>query len=474
MDRPTERVEAWIAENQTGENRMTVRLLEYWQDLRGGRAIPSLDDFDIDAVGEFRQGTFILDLADGVGAPVFRFVGAALVADCGEDLTGRPLSSAPRSSLLARVADHYQKATVSMMPVRFTGTYVRTQGNQLLYRGVMMPFGKGRATVDYLVGAIGQRAQTGHVGEAPSGERPTAAAPAAAMATLARAHDPGEGARVTESATTALNTPATAHETAAGAPTPTSAASDEGPDRAPIPTASVASAPSRGVVVLHAAEAKIETAGRQPVPYSRPAAIGAAHHLAEGLRECRDMALAYEGSRARYHQSLYRLLERTYALYLEAMADRDAYAELLAAAGLEASDELPLEPLVKLVFGSDFDIERLTQFAAALSYAKRRRQSVHSIRAFLEFHEGGLEGCASAELAAPPAPRDDRTTRPAPRGRQMVKWSEACGAKGDLSAGDGELVVLLGRRSGDGDIEILRVMEEGPRRLGPPSDEPSD
>ena len=147
-------------------------------------------------------------------------------------------------------------------------------------------------------------------------------------------------------------------------------------------------------------------------------------------------------------------------------------------------DRFPAELLLQVlgrgllnegVFGVFAQItRRLTQFAAALSYAKRRRQSVHSIRAFLEFHEGGLEGCASAELAAPPAPRDDRTTRPAPRGRQMVKWSEACGAKGDLSAGDGELVVLLGRRSGDGDIEILRVMEEGPRRLGPPSDEPSD
>ena len=45
------------------------------------------------------------------------------------------------------------------------------------------------------------------------------------------------------------------------------------------------------------------------------------------------------------------------------------YAELLEESGVKAQARAPMTPIVKLVFGIDYDKARLTEFAAALSYA---------------------------------------------------------------------------------------------------------
>ena len=47
------------------------------------------------------------------------------------------------------------------------------------------------------------------------------------------------------------------------------------------------------------------------------------------------------------------------------------YAELLEESGVKAQARAPMTPIVKLVFGIDYDKARLTEFAAALSYAQR-------------------------------------------------------------------------------------------------------
>ena len=49
----------------------------------------------------------------------------------------------------------------------------------------------------------------------------------------------------------------------------------------------------------------------------------------------------------------------------------DDYAELLDDAGLKAQARAPMTPVVKLVFGVHYDKTRLTEFAAALSWARR-------------------------------------------------------------------------------------------------------
>ena len=56
-------------------------------------------------------------------------------------------------------------------------------------------------------------------------------------------------------------------------------------------------------------------------------------------------------------------------------ASREDYAELLEESGIKAQARAPMTPIVKLVFGIDYDKARLTEFAAALSCGHAGRTS---------------------------------------------------------------------------------------------------
>jgi hypothetical protein len=65
---------------------------------------------------------------------------------------------------------------------------------------------------------------------------------------------------------------------------------------------------------------------------------------------------------------------------------------LLADAGLKAQARAPMTPVVKLVFGAAYDKTRLTEFAAALSWARRHDLGAGNLPAALEGFAGGLKG----------------------------------------------------------------------------------
>lgn len=56
-----------------------------------------------------------------------------------------------------------------------------------------------------------------------------------------------------------------------------------------------------------------------------------------------------------------------------------------------------MTPVVKLVFGHDYDKTRLTEYAAVLSHAHRLRLGQGSLAGFLTETEGGLKAVVKAE-----------------------------------------------------------------------------
>ncbi len=72
-------------------------------------------------------------------------------------------------------------------------------------------------------------------------------------------------------------------------------------------------------------------------------------------------------SEDRTRDALYEAIGRAYDFSLAAAeATGRGFAELLADAGLSTQDRAPMTPVVKLVFGADYDKTRLTEYAAAL------------------------------------------------------------------------------------------------------------
>src|SRR3546814_17267444 len=55
---------------------------------------------------------------------------------------------------------------------------------------------------------------------------------------------------------------------------------------------------------------------------------------------------------------------------LAAEGQPGAFAELLDDAGLRAQERAPMTPVVKLVFGANYDKTRLAEYACALGHAK--------------------------------------------------------------------------------------------------------
>jgi hypothetical protein len=199
-----------------------------------------------------------------------------------------------------------------------------------------------------------------------------------------------------------------------------------------------------------------EIAGRNP-PAEAP------KDLNHSLGECHVLVQQAAAAASRSHKALYAALDRVYAFHLEAEADPAAFERLLAEAGLRKQAGAPFTPMVKLVFGKDYDKTRLSEYAATLSYAKRCGIPEAGFRRFLEVESGGLKSCVEAERMVRRAARRGNSDK-TEQAKEVLRKARALGLIGDLEGGSEEFVLVLGRRSAmqDGVIEMLRVLDERP------------
>lgn len=119
--------------------------------------------------------------------------------------------------------------------------------------------------------------------------------------------------------------------------------------------------------------------------------------LYDWLAAARELAHAADATEDRSRSALYAAVGRAYDFSLAAQAAPEDYAELLETSGLTVQDRAPMTPVVKLVFGHDYDKTRLTEYAAALSHAHRLQLSQGELADFLGETEGGLKAVVKAE-----------------------------------------------------------------------------
>ena len=185
-----------------------------------------------------------------------------------------------------------------------------------------------------------------------------------------------------------------------------------------------------------------------------PVALDADAGLADLLfasRETAEMAKAGEG---RTRAALYQALSLAYDFALSARENPDDFAELLADSGVTAQARAPMTPVVKLVFGIDYDKARLTEFAAALSFADRQSVAPGGFEPFIAGQSGGLKALVAAERQArrPEAKPEDRGE--AARARLRAASPLSLADLGDA----GEFALVITRRSADGSYEPVAVV----------------
>jgi hypothetical protein len=126
-----------------------------------------------------------------------------------------------------------------------------------------------------------------------------------------------------------------------------------------------------------------------------------AGHREEGLYDClaaaRELAHAALSCEDRSRSALYAAVGRAYDFSLVAQESAEEFDELVSENGLTVQERAPMTPIVKLVFGADYDKTRLTEYAAVLTHAHRMEVPHGELAGFLAQAEGGLKGVVQAE-----------------------------------------------------------------------------
>ncbi|MBL4639805.1 MAG: hypothetical protein JKY57_04675 [Kordiimonadaceae bacterium] len=115
--------------------------------------------------------------------------------------------------------------------------------------------------------------------------------------------------------------------------------------------------------------------------------------VSAGKRAAKGVTRVDNGSR----KNLYAALASALAIYEGAVSSPSAYGQLLSDEGLKAQTRAPFTPALKIVFGAKHDKTRLTEYAAALSFAVRQNISSEMLADFIKNTPGGIKGCVQQE-----------------------------------------------------------------------------
>ncbi len=379
------------------ERRLQVRAYNMWARMLGDRRFPLIADLEAGNMPDFDPWSVLLDFSAGVENPAIRYIGDALARESVFDPAAiRTLSDVPGRSMLSRITDHYLQIIANEAPIGFEAEFVNQNGRTVLYRGILLPFSGhlGSDGIDLIYGVINWKELADQ--------------------------------QTTDELMLAIDQMLEAT-----------------PARDVLPLTEWADGPADGFSGMGF------TALGDP---SRDADSG----LADILASARDLAEAARGAEDRSRRALYAAIGRAHDFALAAAAEPDDFAELIADAGLAVQERAPLLPVVKLVFGADYDKTRLTEFATAIAHAQRIGLPAGALAGLLGSADGGLKGVVNAERALRRAAGAQQ--RPAGNARQTyARRLRALPAKpfSEIAPQGEEFTLILARRDDGGQALML-------------------
>jgi hypothetical protein len=404
----------------TDERRMHVRAYNYWVSLLDGRDYPSIEDLEPADVTDFAPHSVLLDFTSGPDNPATPYLGTAIRQECGLDSEIRTIDDVPARSLLSRLTDHYMQIIANRAPVGFEAEFVNQRGDNICYRGILMPFSSDGDTIDFIYGVINWK---------------TVAEPAAA--------------KIIAPALPPLNLEEDDIAEAPLANLPLEAPEEWLPDA--IESEPVAHLSWEDGPLAEPAEAEL-------LPEILEVVLDEDAGLADRLWAARETAEVVKSADGRSRVALYRALALAYDFAIAAKRVPDEYAELLEDSGVKAQARAPMTPIVKLVFGIDYDKTRLTEFASALSYAQREQVDFGDFQPFIERQAGGLKALVAAERQAR---RGETEPKPDTRGEQArARLRDAEPQSLDTLAASEEFAVAVVRRRSDGGYEVVGIVAD--------------
>ncbi len=437
------------------ERRMQVRAYNHWASLLQDRNFPSIEDLDPANLPDFGPFSVLLDFSTGIENPGVAFLGAELGKECGAEGEITHLSDVPARSLLSRITDHYMQILANQAPIGFEAEFVNQRSQTILYRGILLPFSSDDDTIDFIYGVINWKEVADQhttdelmleIDQALEDEPSVVSRTAGSQAMTDWADGPAS-----QSPTPSPSIDGVVHLAAQQG-----RSHDNDSDDLPAPSFA---APEPSVQFdMDQEPAPLPTAFEQPV--LDEGSMG----LSDWLASARELAQEAQSSEERTRSALYEAISRAYDFSLVAAQEAEEFAELLASSGLTVQERAPMTPVVKLVFGANYDKTRLTEYAAALSHAHRLELDRGALAEFLTHADGGLKGVVRAERklrrkeAGKPAKNGEEPREPIARKLRKIepKRFEAVSPQGH------EFGLVIIRRLPDGEVAVLgEVPEDG-------------
>jgi len=396
------------------ERRMHIRAYNYWASLLGERRLPSIEDLNPAELNDFGSHSVLLDFTGGVENPAVAFLGSALADQCGINTPIERASQIPPRTLLSRLTDHYLQIVANAAPIGFEAEFTNQRGDEIMYRGIMMPFSTDNDRIDFVYGVINWREvatdalSDSIAAEVQAAPRPglalVADAPVWADAPMAFELDDGDALELNDAMCTAAN---------GGGPS--------------------------------------------------------SHHaddtLADSLARARDAAAAAAASEGRTRHALYRAIGLAHAFARAAIARPDDYAELLEDSGLVAQTRSPRTALVKLVFGETYDKTRLAEFVCAIDYALDHDMEPGALIDHLHEVQGGLKGLVAIVRAARRGTIARKPGNALNRARSKLGNAHPL-SEDNVAFDEAGLAIVVLRQEVDGSHAVIATLDGQERLIG--------
>ncbi|HEY1125697.1 MAG TPA: hypothetical protein VGE65_08690 [Sphingobium sp.] len=376
------------------ERRMHIRAYNYWASLLHERNLPSIEDLNPSEIEDFGSHSVLLDFTGGMDDPAIAFLGTAIAAQCDLDGPISQVSQIPPRTLLSRLTDHYLQIIANAAPIGFEAEFTNQRNNEILYRGIMMPFSSNDEDIDFVYGVINWKEVVNDTVSAAIVAEALEQSPAAPVSNIAPLWD------------RALEIDDTFSE-------------EEDEDDA--------------------------------LELSLDDQVDAEASLDDCLAAARSAAAAANASEGRTRHALYRAIGLAHAFALAARSRPQDYAAILEDAGIVAQPRSPMTALAKLVFGETYDKTRLAEFVCAIDYALEQDLAPGALIGHLHDLPGGLKALVGAyraakrgEIAAPAGP-----SRATVLARRALARAQPV-SNATFSPDEAGLAIVVMRRGDDG------------------------
>ncbi len=176
------------------------------------------------------------------------------------------------------------------------------------------------------------------------------------------------------------------------------------------------------------------------------------------LEHCKQAAkdiIHYDG---RSRETLYDALGAALGFYEATLEDSSSLNKLLKNAGLKMQKRAPITPLLKLIFGKNYDKTRITEYASALSYARKNGQTPETVSKFFTDTPGGIKGCVKLERVDRRAAAGNKTADLYETAKEQLRKQP------DVSLGDIELSdefgIILVRKDESGTVRVIKNISD--------------